>query len=216
MKKINWLDHLVNLIVVVSGISLAFTLNSWKAGKDLKKVEKEYLVSLIKDLDRDILDLDSLITEDTLQLSALAILFQFDKNAEVSDSTSWALGQLGTFNSFEAHNTTYESLKFSGKMETLWDLELRVSILENYHTAYNQIAEIEEYYQKNYDGNILPFFIDELSSGSILKDKLSDSRFRSIVGLQISFLQQKIQAYNRTRKISKGLREQLLKKLQKI
>ena len=50
MKKINWLDHLVNLFVVIAGISVAFYMNGWRADKEKILVESEYFRSFILDL----------------------------------------------------------------------------------------------------------------------------------------------------------------------
>lgn len=216
MKKINWLDHLVNLVVVITGISVAFAMNNWKADRDKVKIEIEYLTSLIQDLDKDKNDHDSLITDDSTQLKALIKLFQLNEIGEVDDSVSWSLSQLGTFNSFDAHNTTFESLKNSGRLETLWDLELRIIILENYHTSYNQIFNIEEYFQKNFDNNILPYFINEFSFSLNIQESILHKKFKSIVGLQISFLQQKIEAYIKSRSTTIGLKDKLKERLAKI
>lgn len=216
MKKINWLDHLVNLVVVITGISVAFAMNNWKADRDKVKIEIEYLTSLIQDLDKDKNDLDSLITDDSTQLKALIKLFQLNEIGEVDDSVSWSLSQLGTYNSFDAHNTTFESLKTSGRLETLWDLELRIIILENYHTSYNQIFDIEEYFQKNFDNNILPYFINEFSFSLNIQESILHKKFKSIVGLQISFLQQKIEAYIKSRSTTIGLKDKLKERLANI
>jgi hypothetical protein len=219
MKKINWLDHLVNLIVVVTGITLAFTLNSWKDNKQRDKIESDYLSSLIKDLDLDIIELDTLIDQDKIQLITLGYFFKINETSTLNDSVNLAFSQLGSFNSFEGQNVTYESLKYSGKMESLWELDMRIKILENYHSSYNAINSIEEYYQKNYDNNILPLFIDELSSDystEQLRTTILGPRFKQIVGLHISFLKQKITAYVDAHKTSMQLKSDLERRLKDL
>ena len=51
MKRINWLDHIANLLVVVLGISIAFYLDQYSSEKRAQTQEKEYLEGLAADLD---------------------------------------------------------------------------------------------------------------------------------------------------------------------
>lgn len=61
MKKINWMDHLVNLVVVIVGISIAFGLNRYSENKKEEKLEQEYLKSFSEDLKDDVAQLQHIM-----------------------------------------------------------------------------------------------------------------------------------------------------------
>lgn len=50
--KINWKNHFIELLVVIIGISIAFSLNNWKESSKDKKPEKRYLQNLLSGLER--------------------------------------------------------------------------------------------------------------------------------------------------------------------
>lgn len=220
MRKISWLDHIVNLVVVITGITVAFSLNNWKSGNDRARVEKEYFKSFTLDLDQDIENLDSLLIDDSLQAKALEKLLNFDENINIDetggidDSTLSAVNRLAQLNTFLAQNTTYESMKSSGKFEVLSDFQIKMNILGYYHTAYDELFLIDGYYRKNYDNNILPFFIDEMSNFSKdLPDIILSGRFRTIVQVHLIMLEQKMDAGRKCLNKAKKLRDELTKLL---
>lgn len=210
MKKINWLDHFVNLIVVITGISIAFALNNWNESKKTDELHDTYIQSMIDDLDVDIHELDSLINYDQENLK----IFRRVLNARTSplneDSINIAFSRIASLRVFSSRNITYESIKSSGKFELL-DLKLRIDIIEFYHSGYDQIAEIEEYYRMNFDNQIIPFLLEDAyqrSNGPTMEVLLSE-KFRTILGLHISFLTQKINAYKRGHDLALKLEKEL-------
>ncbi len=60
-QKINWLNHFIELVVVVIGITLAFMLNNWREAYVNHRMEEKYLNSFMDDLNFDRVQLDSLI-----------------------------------------------------------------------------------------------------------------------------------------------------------
>lgn len=219
MKKINWLDHLVNLFVVIAGISVAFYMNGWRADKEKILVENEYFRSFILDLNQDIDDLDSLLIDDSVQLEALRKLLQFNIDKDVDelglvDSMKWAINRLASLNTFSSQNSTYESMKSSGKFEVLSDFQVKKKILDYYHTSHGTVVAVESYYVKNYDNYILPFFIEEFTGGiNNSQDLISTAKFRSIVRVHLIFLSQKMDAVRTSISNAKMLREALNSKL---
>ena len=103
---------------------------------------------------------------------------------------------MGTYNQFSGQNITFESLQNSGKFEELWGLELRMKILNNYHKGYGKVRDIEVYFQKNFDDNVLPYFINEMifKNQDRRKEQVLEPHFKNILAFQISFLKQKIDA----------------------
>ena len=217
MKKINWPDHLINFLVVIVGITVAFQLGNWKELRKQHQVEKQYAESFLRDLKKDVAQLNSLHHYDSIQFNALVKIFRLKKNSEPFDSLDYALNQLGQFNNFSSYNATYESLKASGKFEEMWDLETRIAILDNYITTYKNMKDIETYLQKNFDTNVLPYFIDEMIFKNVdrRQEQVLEPHFKNILALHLSFLQQKITATNDLRLSTQHLEERFKKLTEK-
>ena len=70
-KKISWRDQLINLLVVIIGISAAFQLDNWREGRKQRRNEKVYLENLINELDIDLNELDTLVEFQKIEIRAL-------------------------------------------------------------------------------------------------------------------------------------------------
>lgn len=210
MRKISWLDHFVSLIVVITGISVAFALNNWNEGKKIKSLQDTYIESMIDDIDEDISQLDSLVMDEENNLEIYRRILQAGSNPLPKDSAQLAISKVAQLNSFTSRNITYESIKSSGKFELL-DLKLRIDIIEFYHSGYDQIEQIEEYYKMNFDNQIIPFLIHEAFAGQngLNADVISSTKFRTILGLHINFLIQKIEAYKNGHRLAEKLKKEL-------
>ena len=57
--NVQWTDKVVDLIVVILGITIAFTLNNWNNERQADKLRKKYLNSLYNDLQKDSVNLAS-------------------------------------------------------------------------------------------------------------------------------------------------------------
>lgn len=210
MRTISWLDHFVNLIVVVTGISVAFALGNWNEEQKIKALQVTYIESMIDDINEDISQLDSLVKDEENNLEIYKRILEADSKPLSKDSSQLAISKVAQLNSFSSRNITYESIKSSGKFELL-DLKLRIDIIEFYHSGYEQIEQIEEYYKMNFDNQIIPFLIHEAFAGQngLNADVISSSKFRTILGLHINFLIQKIEAYKNGHRLAAKLKNEL-------
>lgn len=209
MKSINWKDHLVNLIVVITGISIAFWLNNWSQASKEKNLQRTYKEFMLSDLEQDLQELDSLIFEDSINsLFYRQMLFNFKSLSE--DSINQAVTRLATLNTFAGHNVTFESLKSSGKFE-LVDFELRLGILEYYHQGYTAMNEVEEYYKMNFDNSIIPFLMGkiDISNGGMQVNSLDSKEFKIMLRLHLGLLQQKLDISRNNRKGARQLMHEL-------
>jgi len=212
MKKINWLDHLVNLFVVIAGITIAFGLNKCSESDKLNELRITYIHSLINDLDADISELDTLIRDDEAAQGAFNFLSNMKQPAPASaDSMYWSFRQLVTIGTFPEHGITFESMKNSGKFELIEDVELRMDMIRHYMAGYSAIHEVEKYYQLNFNEYLLPYLINNPVGDDYNEDFkiLSSSKFNSIFGLQRALLKQKVEAYKNNRNSAVELKNRL-------
>jgi len=186
VNKVNWSDHIVNLVVVILGISIAFYLESYKEEKALRLQEMEYINSLKEDLQADVEALDTisyvngLIKKAVVNLSDATIKLVYDTPEEIFEDV-----MLIQYNPpFSAQRTIYESLKSSGHMEIITDFELRNKILELYEKYYKGAIQYDEVLTEHVSDFIKPYFIDNMifvSQKGLDDAFLKDQKFRNMI-----------------------------------
>lgn len=186
MKRINWLDHIANLLVVILGISIAFYLESYKEAENNRVQERKYLESLIKDLDTDIQALDTLkifnkrISEALVTLSDASIGKPYG-----SDTALMNYALTIQYNPpFSPQRTTYESLKASGKMDLIGSFEIRNEVVDLYEQYYRGTNEYDATLNDHVRDFIKPFYMKNVhfnSGSSINPDFLTMNEFRNMI-----------------------------------
>lgn len=200
MNKINWLDHIANLLVVILGISIAFYLESYKEEKASEKQEAQYVESLIKDLETDLDALDTLKSLNKMMSKALIRL------SNAATGGSYDQDSLGGYMLILQYNpplspqtTTYESLKSSGKMDLISDFDLRNSVIELYEQYYRGTRQYDEAIDLNLRDFFKPFFFKNVVFENRFRvdDKfLSETEFRNIIFAYRFLFLSKTEFYN--------------------
>ncbi len=186
MKKVNWLDHIANLLVVILGISIAFYLESYKEEEGNRAQERKYLESLIKDLDTDIRALDTLGIFNERISEALVTLSEASLGRPYGSDTALMnyMFSIQYNPPFSPQRTTYESLKASGKMDLIGSFEIRNEIVELYEQYYRGTNEYDASLNEHIRDFIRPFYVKNIrfnSSQSISPDFLSENEFRNMI-----------------------------------
>ncbi|MDH5598135.1 MAG: DUF6090 family protein [Cyclobacteriaceae bacterium] len=159
MKMIKWGDHLVNLFVVILGITIAFGLNNWKESRDQKKLEISYLKNINNELKEDLSSMKSNIQRDSILLANLNVFLNAIPPIS-DDSINTIFSSLFSITLFIPNNLTFESMKASGKFDYITKLETRNAIIDLYHNQYRGISESENYFRDNLDKKIIPFIME--------------------------------------------------------
>lgn len=159
--KINWKDHLVNLFVVIVGITIAFWLNSWGEDRKAQKIEKQYLNGVIKDLEDDMQDLDFMLQYGESQIIALNKLLDIiiGKN-DGYDSLVYDLFLVQYNQPFTPQDASYGSL--SSKIEIVEDFEVRKQIIRYYNQYYTSMELWDLACKENIDDFLKPVLNREL------------------------------------------------------
>ncbi len=181
MKRINWLDHIANLLVVVLGISIAFYLDQYSSEKRAQTQEKEYLEGLAADLDADIAALDTLIKFNDLIIEATVSLIEGVKNNGYEDLTKLRNDVLIIqYNPpFVAQRTIYESLKASGKMDLIKEFDLRNQLVELYEQYYRGTSQYDQALDDHVSNFIKPFFMENVRFNG--KNGVEDDFFEELL-----------------------------------
>jgi putative acetyltransferase len=148
-----------DLFIVITGITIAFQLNSFKQRNDEKSLERFYLESMIIDLDKDILEYHDNLNEIRSDRElANSCLSRIEKSEDVTDSLGFIVLNLVAVKTFEGHNNTYATLVSGNGLSLIRDPEIRNMILEHYR-LYAAIKRFEDNY-----ADVITRFHDYFSS----------------------------------------------------
>jgi putative acetyltransferase len=141
-----FINKVIDLLIVIAGITIAFQLNSLKATSDQRSLERFYLESMVNDLDNDILEygdnIEELITDRRMAYSCLA---KIERAESVKDSVGLVALNLMSIKTFEGHNNTYSTILNNNGLSLIQDPDIRNMILEHYR-LYAAIKQFESKY----------------------------------------------------------------------
>lgn len=189
MSKINWRYAIGEIIIVIIGISIAFSLNNWKDSRAELILKKQYLANLALDLKAEITQIDSLQKICSRHIKISRELQPFvGKNRIKGDSAVLKVFELAKGVTFSPINTTYQALINSGDMRLIHELDLRRKIESHYgfHTQVQTDYKRKENIHENYLGE---FFIRKMDytalrrgDDSFLADPVLSNIITSLAG----------------------------------
>ncbi len=215
-KKINWLVHFIELLVVIIGITIAFQLNVLKENSKNNKKEKTYLKSLQDDLDVDIEKLDTLIQLNEQKIHyfnrLISMCFQPDQR---NDSLFFFVSMNYYSVPFQSQSISYSSLSNSGNLDLIADYGLRTQIVSLYEQKYEALQLYdkvlmnysESYYNKYGIENIRHTSYNKVDTGF-----LSDYVFHNLIFSLRGIMSQKVGFEKEVLQSAKDLRRTIEEK----
>ena len=211
-KSIQWKDHLINFIVVVVGVTLAFYLSNRKASSDQKELELSSLRSMVSDLKSDIAVLiestDTLqVMKDHLQQTVNTIML-----GQSPDNLGKSIGILYVQLPFIPNDNTYQSLVTSGKLDVLTDFEMRKQITDLYHNHYQTIKIIDELSSAQKNTLVFPYLMN-LNPLDIKTVNIKEAAFINTNLFTLYYLTQKLDYDKKALEKAIKLKESIERKL---
>ncbi|MFP2997181.1 DUF6090 family protein [Spongiivirga sp. MCCC 1A20706] len=145
MKKIKWRYALGEILIVILGISIAFSMNKYAEEKRDKKLKNQYVESLISDLEADKTILEDNITRMNQKIDTIApLLKQLTKDTpnKIRLTKNIIAGSIIT--EFRPQDVTYKTLINAGDLKLFDDLELKKSIQRHYSQTYGELRSAYE------------------------------------------------------------------------
>ncbi len=210
--KLSWKLHFVELIVVIIGITIAFTIEKYSEQLKERKEIKSILRSFADDLKRDINTYrNSQIPNNQRRVEELDyVLKQLRSEMLLDDSLHTNIRRMfGSANS-KITNATYESVKSSGKLENISNEVLRKQIVNHYERNVSQSEYLSEFNIVFSDR--LYTYVSEHSNAPFTKDYsdknlLRDAGFRNMVSRWRGIIRFKVSEYERMAESSESLLE---------
>ncbi|MEM7575651.1 MAG: DUF6090 family protein [Bacteroidota bacterium] len=195
MKSINWRYALGEIIIVIIGISLAFSLNNWKESSAERRQRQQYLSALELDIVAEIDQLEQLQTTIGQRLGQIQQMSShIGFNRPGKDSVLMKVFEIGRAVSFQPDNITYQTLVNSGDLKLIDDFELRRAI-EAHYSEHNEVLRNYERLDNIYASFLGDYFVRSVDYGAIRQGDFSSidtELFRNILyslmgGYQLAF-----------------------------
>lgn len=212
MKKIDWRNHFIELIVVFLGLTAAFMLEQWKEDNKHDEIEREYLQSFHDDLVSDSSTVIKTITKNEQLLENTKGYEELLSSGKAKPDTAFRmLGILLSYNRFLINDATYNSMQNAGQLNLLSDAELRNQIVHYYHLSkqLDIIHDIHDYFLEDY---AVPYQMNEMDiedGGFIKSGAHTNDRFHNIISKLIAMVRVSNYSY-------KNIKEQNGKILRKV
>lgn len=144
------------ILIVIVGISIAFSLNKCSENKKNQEQKAQYLTSLKQDIEDDKAQLESNIKviEQKVILST-DLLPVLNSNDPQKGSKLQGIYQLAQLTNFTPKDFTYQALVNSGDLKLIDNLELKKAIEKHYanYKIINDAYKRQETINKDYLGN---------------------------------------------------------------
>lgn len=135
MKKIDWKDKSIELVVVFIGIYAAFLLNNWQQNQHDAQLERKYLHSLKAEVAEDFRNLQDVLAANEHKLNQFnQQIRKIQTKTLPEESAMVLLGDILSNLVFHPRATTYESIKYSGNLNLIRRYELREKIVAYYES----------------------------------------------------------------------------------
>ena len=196
--KIDWKSKLIDLLIVIIGITIAFQLNNLNESNKSKTQEKDYLKSFYEE-NRDNESSLSLALEfgfktkndiDSLKQILLSKNYEDDRIKNLSAS-------MMALSDFHPSLITMENITASGDFELISNFEYREKLIDTYN-SYQTTSQLEGILSDYINQYITPFLFENVrfSDFTSLKENfIKNPEFENIVLGYDALLTQKLKGY---------------------
>lgn len=162
-KRNKWKEYIAELLVVIVGITIAFTLENYSNSKKLDRLEVNYLNSLKSDLQKDKEDLQLIIDSTNVILRHVGEVFQFNyENRPLKEYKRHHITSSYLATYFYPQNGTYVSLINSGDVNVIKDFKLKTALSDLYNIEYQEIQRMDNVIRNLVDNIIQPYVINNI------------------------------------------------------
>ena len=163
MKKLNWHYTFGEILIVIIGITIAFSMNKCAENSTNEAQKNQYLTSIKNDVEADkiILEENAKAIEEKIK-TASEILPKLNTNAPDKMSIVGKVFNIVALNSFTPNDNTYQALINSGDFKLIDDFDIKTAI-EKHYSIYEIIQKDYlrlENIQKEYVGDYFIHNVD--------------------------------------------------------
>lgn len=198
-KKLSLKMVVLEIFIVIVGISIAFWLNNWGEERKERTLETEFLKTLRSDLASDSAAFVYQVGQNQRNVKHLnAFVNILRKKDYANDSISWYTGVFLNRNNWIINDNTYEILKSGGKLDIISDFQLRSDISIFYRIRTFQTERILDVIQTFTDNQLHKYLTqktDYFIRNNPDKAFVRDTEFQNLLALWMEFSEQKLGLY---------------------
>lgn len=212
------LNKILDLLIVIFGITIAFQLNNLKEKSDQRSLEYFYLENLESDIDKDISNINYILKELEYDSNLTSTcLSQYKAGNVSSDSLGKAVINILSFETFDSRNdNTYSTLINSNGLSIIDNKDIR-NLITEYYKSYKSIDRFENVYTEFLLNDFHPYFSSQINytTGKVnSKINLEDFQITNNLLIAQGQLNDGIKKYNLALKRAFALKEKLDKNLE--
>lgn len=216
VSQINWTYALGEIIIVIIGISIAFSLNRWAENAKDRKTKIQYLQSLVVDIDSEIEHLEENILAFEKKLKSVQQVMPFLYGRQAGRDTAFMkVFRLAEIVHFKPKDVTYKTLINSGDFGLFNDFEFKKQ-LEDYYSSHEEI--LLDYQRQNninekYFGDFLIYNLDyekiRQNDFSFLDEKILKNIIQSLMGTYAIAIQVSKDGITRSKQLKQVVNEKI-------
>lgn len=163
-SRIKVRPYLIDLIVVIAGITIAFMLDNLSQNKQEKRQEQLYLQALKEDLVSDQNSLQTLMDSSLVLARNVGEAFQLmysQQPVEKFESRHVISTYMAPY--FSGNNGTYNALINSGDMNIISSFELKTALANHYNVSYAEIRNKDSFIRNLVDQHLYPYMLKNIT-----------------------------------------------------
>jgi hypothetical protein len=210
--------YLIDLAVVILGVTAAFALNSWWERRRHRQLEQKYYRNFEKDIDSDLEQLAGVIELNRAKRDKAARFVEsLRSGSHTLDSSMEIIRDILTMLSFKPVRTTYSSLVNSGDFNSIGRFEFKADLVKLYD-AYDEAAAKEGWLEDFVSRFAMPFIYGnlDLAANSIPDPELIHrAEFKNLVLGYYALLIQSVSGYEAVQTTGTGFMSRLKSRIGK-
>ncbi len=186
--RINWRYTIGEVLIVFIGITIAFSMNTWKEQRSLSAQKNQYIQSLLDDLDKERVHLEQNAGEFRLKIETARNVLDYMRNGTgTPDSALMRFFQLAQLINYNPPRVTYDIMVNTGDLDLINPLSMQKQLALHYA---NQ-REVDQDYERLKQINTRYFadlMVEEMDYGAIQRGDFSILRTSKVQNLTQSLL----------------------------
>ena len=140
--KINWTLHLVDLVVVIIGVTIAFAIGNYAESQKNKAEKNIFLQAMLKEIENDIEVYNSHqipVNQDHVnKVDELIEIIKDTQNYSEDTIAHYFERAIFRFNNWLIGDATYKSITSTGKIDLVENYDLKMEIIQLYESRAGQ------------------------------------------------------------------------------
>lgn len=215
---LDWKLHIIDLIVVIIGVTIAFGISSAAEKRKGQKEVATILAAMSNEIlqDIDIFESHQIPKNEQISADLEQLIDMIYEDSFPPDSLAHLIrGGIGNYN-WLLSRTTYESIVQSGKLDLIGNNELKLYIRNTYEVRYSQTKYIMD--QAKAIRNRIKLHLDnqvDLRDDSSYLILAKDRKFKNLLSRYLVSLKSKVREYKTNAEVLKNLNKQIQTELAK-